>query len=216
MLTSNFTEIIQVVTNKMSTQTLDTISADDTRNISFMLLGYIRLIKSGFSTSNEQSSKNDDQEYFSQLKNVLLTLTESQSKKIATAKRQFLTQFSKKIQDLNDRLNAMPYVQSPMGSIIENLKNELQKLNDKIATVIIHHSGFFSATRELVNCSFAVQNLMIQNRATELNDYLEKTLHLVNKEAIAIDGWRDIEDTNEQCIRHASFYEMLTKPLEWG
>ena len=66
MITNNLSEIINVVVEKSKENKLEHLSSDDIRNISLILWGYLRLIKSNFKTKDDSSEPSDD--YYAHLK----------------------------------------------------------------------------------------------------------------------------------------------------
>jgi hypothetical protein len=219
MLTSNFVEIIQVVITKVHSQTLETIPADDIRNISLMLWGYLRLIKSGFKT--QADSHESSEEHYASLKNVLNVLTYTQSQHISQAKRNFLEQCTQELNTMNEKIEALPslIVQTSTKNrkiitrYVSDIKNCNQKLKDKLNTELNGFQGFKLLTKSHFDCSTEITELMSSLFSLYPNDQITEYLKLFQNSltfyAKKLLWWHEIESTNEQCRVYALNGELI-------
>ena len=224
MLTSNFSEIIQVVTNKYSTRTLETLSADDIRNISLMLLGYLGLIKSGFKT-NEHEPLDTDDYYYQQLKNVLSFLVEAQEKHLNQAKEDLLVQCTQELNSMDDKIqNVLNRItlnhhapSAKMKRCTLDLKKITQKLKAELQSALNKDIGFHVVLVAYFESYAQVRNLMpiLKDNHTlhEMQDCValfQKSLSFYTNQML---WWESIEKINIECRSYAQNSNLITL---WG
>ena len=117
MLTQNFSEIIYPIKQKLESNTINVLSADEIGNISLMLRGYLGLIQNGYATQNDSALPSE--QYFTFLINILSQLTPIQEQKIKNQKQSLLDTL---MAEINTIFNQMDSILQPKNSTSPALK----------------------------------------------------------------------------------------------
>ena len=206
MLTHDFSEIISVVLEKSRHNALETFSSDEVRSISLILLGYLRLIKSGFKTKNDSPESSEG--YYDNLINVLQLLTNTQSSLIHKIKKEFIAEFNADLDSMISKMNAIKNLNphqkqlSLFNACIKDLKKTVE---DDISNP---HVGFMDAMRSCFQISSSamesVKELALLDESgtvSQYQDLFQRTfVHYLKKWTF----WVDIEQTNQQCNSYAT------------
>lgn len=213
MLTHNFSEIISVVLDKSRHNALETLSSDEIRSISLMLLGYLRLIKSGFKTADDSQEPREG--YYADLKGVLNLLTRSQNKLLQKMKQESIVDFNADLDSMVIKLKSINNL-SVLDVRInhERTKHSIflfKKSIDELKTAVEeqlldNHVGFMDAIRVCFHDSTLVMELIkgiAKSDSTQamshLQDLFQETFTYHLKKWTK---WVDIERTNQQCISY--------------
>lgn len=215
MLTHNFSEIISLVLDKSKKNILETFTSDEIRSISLMLLGYLRLIKSGFNTPNDSSEPSEG--YYAELKEVLNILTVTQNRLLPKRKKEFIVDFNADLDVLVSQLNSINSVgEKPYQ--LSSLKQCIHEVSKTVEDSLLNsHAGFKDAIRscfQISSSGVAMIRKLEQSDADvlviishNLEQFQKTCTHHLKKWTV----WVDIEQTNQQCISYvncASFMEL--------
>lgn len=212
MLSPNFNEIIAVVLEKSEKNALETLTSEDIRSISMMLLGYLRLIKAEFKTKNDSSEPGDG--YYAQLKAILKLLTDTQNKLIQKRKKEFINEFNADIDGFINQLNSAINIHEMSPNFNKFMTEFTQAIAESLSNSPV---GFTDATNSVYHLSSSVMELIerlerINKRVLVSENHFsrlfQKTVtHYLNKWI----PWIDIENTNLQCVsyvKHDNFMNL--------
>lgn len=219
MLTSDLAEIVGVFIDKYKADALDSLSADDLRNISLILWGYLKLVKSGFMTKADSpdESKGD----YNNLKGVLALLTSTQEARICEAKIGLLDECTHELDGIDKQIDQLAvlldikFKKDPhhVNLCVSNLKKCTQELRAKLLDEINDFDAFTALIRANVECSYNISQLMTQlikysasNDLDEYNNLFQNSLAFCAKRLLF---WREIQSTNNQCMSYISASELI-------
>lgn len=215
MLTHNFSEIISLVLDKSQKNILETCTSDEIRSISLMLLGYLRLIKSGFKTPNDSSEPSEG--YYADLKDILNLLTVTQNRLLPKRKKEFIVDFNADLDVLASQLNAIKGA-GDKSYQLSALKKCLHEVRNAVEECLSNpHAGFKDAIRscfQISSSGVAMIRKLEQSDADVLviishnvEQFQRTCTHHLKRWTV----WVDIEQTNQQCISYvhsASFMDL--------
>lgn len=221
MITNNFSEIINVVVELSKENKLEELYSDDIRSLSLMLWGYLRLIKSGFKTKDDDLSI-DSNHCYVHLKSILGELTSMQSKLLEKTKMEFIDNFNSEMDTLDKKFDLIP------GLLVLNSKKEIKEVALAVSALKKQsvdvrksleeklqdpYTAFESAMISCFNITSSMSeiifNLLKHHQNSELSQYhklLQKTSTYHLKK---LTYWSEIELTNHQCMRYISNGEFI-------
>lgn len=202
MLTYDFSKIIAVVLDKSRHNSLESFSSEEIYSISLILLGYLKLVKSGFKTKDDSTEPSD--EYCNYLKSVLHQLTVTQDSLIHKAKIGFIS-------DLNADLNALikniemsaDGRKNQIDSFRTSIKNLCKNIEDDLFNP---HVGFMDAVRTGFKASFSIVDQLKEPFQNQYQNLCQKTLTYHLKRWTV---WVDIEQTNQKCISYITCGDLI-------
>lgn len=214
MLTHNFSEIISVVLDKSRHNALETLSSDEIRSISLMLLGYLKLIKLEFKTADD--SREPSEGYYTNLKNVLNLLTLSQKKLLQKIKQEFIVDFNADLDSMVSKIEPIENISvlhltknyEEIKHSISLFKKAINELKAAVGEKISDpHVGFMDAIKVCFHDSSLVMELIERIGKSDSTQTIS-SLHNLFQEMFTHHlkvwtKWVDIEQTNQQCISYS-------------
>lgn len=211
MLTPNFSKIISVILEQSRNHTLEQRPAEELRSIGLMLLGYLRLIRTDFTTPADSTEPSEG--YYADLKNVLNLITTSQTNRLNAIKKQLvialnsdLRSLVKEIEALDTQTNLDKKTQYHIGL----LKKSMLDLTVRIEqTMPLPGVGLIESMQLLIqeqaSLSEQMKRIPPPNFATMHHLVQKTTAHHLKDWA----QWIEIEQNNQQCITYASCGELI-------
>lgn len=212
MLTPNFLKIISVILEQSRNNTLEQRSAEELRSVGLMLLGYLRLINTDFSTPADSAAPKES--YFAELKRVLNLITTSQSKRLEIIKKELSVAFNSDCRSIIrniEELEAQLLLDKDQQHRIGILKNSLKDLSAHIEeTLLLPHIGLLESTRYLIqqqaSLNEQIRSIKPVNSTPSVEQLIPKTMthHLK-----VWTHWIEVEHNNQQCITYGSCSELI-------
>ena len=220
MLTPNFSKIISVILEQSRNNTLEQRSAEELRSIGLMLLGYLRLINTEFSTSADTSEPHEG--YYEDLKGVLNLITTTQTKRLNIIKKQLMDEFYangrgiiKKINELEtqsllDKHHKNTKIMHTIGLLKKSLEDLMLRIEQ---TMRIPHTGLLEATRCLIHEQESLFEQIKRIKPCNSTQLLAQVHHLIQETIMhhvtSWTQWIEIEENNQQCITYGSCNELI-------
>jgi len=169
MLTPNLAEIIQVIVDKIKSNTLDSISVDDISSIGLLVMGYARLVNSGFNTPQDTPEVRDS--YLNNLMQVLNSLTDNLLKRIAKAKNELQTTCLQEIESIELKIDTFPEIMeyrapskkmNTVKQYVTEMKQCINELRQALCTELPEPDGFAKIILAHIACSTTLNQMVSQ------------------------------------------------------
>lgn len=155
MLTQNFSVIIQMVKQKLDTNTINLLSAEEIGNINLMLRGYIGLLQCRFKTHDD--SERPSAPYATCLIEILEQLSSIQEQKLNHAKQSLLRSFITKMDDILSKIDSIPQLNLSKNSAFKKLKQTKEILYKQLIKCINDPN---QGCMELIRTAYKLSNQM--------------------------------------------------------
>ncbi|WP_058532955.1 hypothetical protein [Legionella saoudiensis] len=165
MLTNNFSEIIQVIKDKLESQSIHMLSLDEIGNISLMLRGYLGLIQNGFTTRDDSSSASE--RHVKSLMAILSQLTLIQEHKLKQTIKSLLDTLIAELNAFLRHVGTLPLNNNPV-TLLNESKESLH------AQLLNHIKNPTEGCLELMRTAYTVTESM-KKQLTQLNEEVPLT-----------------------------------------
>lgn len=211
MLTSNLMEIISVVYDTKSTKGIKSFSSEEIRDLSGLLLHYIRLSNSTLKTPNDTSE--DSRYYQKELKKLLHELTGVQSENLYKTKAalfdNLISEFDYCLKKIKSHLDDSKNSLEGKERIVSKLLDQYQCFNTELKMQLNRElkesfSGFMASIKICLSISSCMTRVILElierTGLKKLATYQEQLEYASTSYLKKMTFWHEADQTNNFCI----------------